>query len=59
MTLEQRNTAILKMLVEQTKAKTSSKAVARASLIKEGIYTRSGNLAPKFGGKGAKAKTAA
>lgn len=57
MTLEQRNKAILEVLAEQTKAKTSSPAAARAALIKEGIYTPKGNLRAKFGG--GKAKTAA
>lgn len=57
MTLEQRNAAILKVLAEQTKRKTASRAKARAALIKEGIYTPKGNLRAKFGG--GKPKTAA
>ena len=57
MTIEQRNRAILKVLAEQTKAKTSSPEAARRALIKEGIYTAKGNLRAKFGG--GKAKTAA
>ena len=50
MTIEQRNAAILQALAEQTKRNTVSPDVARAALISEGIYTKDGQLRPKFGG---------
>lgn len=59
MTLEQRNAAILKVLAEQTKRNTVSSEVARAALIAEGIYTKDGQLRPKFGGPRKKASVAA
>jgi hypothetical protein len=51
MTSEAQRAAIKKMIERHTKAVAASKEVARASLIKEGIYTRDGKLAPSYGGK--------
>lgn len=59
MTIEQRNAAILKALAEQTKRNTVSRDTARAALISEGIYTKDGQLRPKFGGPRKKARVAA
>lgn len=59
MTLEKRNAAILKALAEQTKRNTVSRETARAALIAEGIYTKEGQLRPKFGGPRKKASAAA
>ena len=53
----QRNAEILKMLEDETKRATVSKATARATLINEGIYTKSGKLRAEFGGS--KKETAA
>ena len=50
MTHAQRNAGILKMLEEETKRATVSKATARAALINEGIYTKKGKLRAEFGG---------
>lgn len=51
MTLKERNALILKALKEQTKRDTASPETARKVLIKEGIYTKSGNLSQRFGGR--------
>jgi hypothetical protein len=51
MTQTQRNAEIIKILAAHTKKNTVSKAVARASLIAEGIYTKDGKLRPEFGGE--------
>lgn len=59
MTIEQRNAAILKALAEQTKRNTVSPETARAALIAEGIYTKDGQLRPKFGGPRKKAAAVA
>lgn len=58
MTLEQHNARLLKALDEQAKRKTTSKEVARASLIAGSIYTPKGNLRAEFGGRNWKAKAA-
>ncbi|UZK64823.1 hypothetical protein [Sphingomonas sp. M1-B02] len=50
MTHAQRNAGILKMLEEETKRATVSKATARETLINEGIYTKKGKLRAEFGG---------
>lgn len=55
MTLAQRNGEILRILDAQTKRNTVSKAVARAALIDEGLYTKKGKLRVEFGGKSKKA----
>lgn len=54
MTDEQRRRAIKQLIKKHTAASTVSKKAARAALIKEGIYTKSGNLRPWYGGKGKK-----
>ncbi|HEY5412578.1 MAG TPA: hypothetical protein VIJ94_17810 [Caulobacteraceae bacterium] len=59
MTSEKRHAAISKLIERHTAANTVSKAVARESLIKEGIYTKKGALRVEFGGESKKAKTAA
>ncbi len=50
MTSEAQRAAIKKLIREYTKETTASPEKARAALIKEGIYTRSGKLAPRYGG---------
>lgn len=59
MTDAQRRIAIQDLIEKHTAANTVSKAVARASLISEGIYTQKGELRVEFGGQGKKAKSAA
>jgi hypothetical protein len=59
MTLEQRNAEIAKILREQTKRNTVSRAVARAALIDEGIYTKKGKIRAVFGGEPKKEPEAA
>jgi hypothetical protein len=55
MTLEQRNAEIFKLLKEQTKRNTVSRAAARAALIDEGIYTKKGKVRAEYGGEPRKA----
>ncbi len=50
MTSDAQRAAIKKMIERHTKAVTTSKKAARDSLIKEGVYTRDGKLAPSYGG---------
>lgn len=61
MTDEQRRAAVLRTIAEYTTANTTSQQVARAALIREGIYTEDGKLRREYGGPGAddKAKPAA
>lgn len=59
MTDEKRHAALLAYIEEYTAANTATKADARATLIREGIYTEDGELEPEFGGPPKKAKTAA
>ena len=59
MTVAQRNAEILRLLAQQTKLNTASKAAARASLIAEGIYTKKGALRVEYGGKSKKALSGA
>jgi len=59
MTDAQRRAAIQTLIKKHTDANTTSQAVARASLIKEGIYTKKGNLRVEFGGETKKSKSAA
>lgn len=47
---EKRHAEIKKLIAAHTAASTISKAVARKSLIDEGIYTRKGKLRVRFGG---------
>lgn len=49
MTEEQR-AKLLKFIDEYTAKNTVSQKVAREALIREGIYTKDGNLRPEFGG---------
>lgn len=58
MTDVQRRAAIQALIKRHTAANTTSRAVARTSLIKEGIYTKKGALRVEFGGAGKKIKTA-
>jgi hypothetical protein len=51
MTEAQRHKAIQRLIKRYTAANTASKAVARKTLIKEGIYTKKGDLRPEYGGK--------
>jgi hypothetical protein len=51
MTQNQRNAAIKRLLNTYTAANTSSAAVARQGLIREGIYTEEGKLRREFDGK--------
>ncbi|WP_204262623.1 hypothetical protein [Methylobacterium sp. BTF04] len=51
MTDEKRRTAIKALIAKRTVANTASKAVARAALIREGIYKQDGKLQVKFGGE--------
>ena len=50
MTDAQRRIAIKRLIQKHTAANTVSKAVARATLIDEGIYTKKGKLRVEFGG---------
>jgi hypothetical protein len=59
MTHAQRNERILKAIEDGTARASVSKQVARATLIKEGIYTTKGNLRAEFGGKAGKKTVAA
>ena len=59
MTIAERNKKILAAIAKETKRATASKEIARATLIREGIYTRSGKLRPEYGGEGKKKKNAA
>jgi hypothetical protein len=56
MTSEAQRAAIIKMIEQHTKTVTVTKEAARESLIKEGIYTRTGKLSARYGG--ARKKTA-
>lgn len=47
---EERNSRIMAHIAEYTRVNTVSRAVARAALIREGIYTQEGELMPEFGG---------
>jgi hypothetical protein len=59
MTQTQRNEKILKAIKEETARATASKKVARATLIKEGIYTNKGKLRVEFGGEGGRKSVSA
>jgi hypothetical protein len=51
MTQTQRNAAIKRLLKTYTAANTASPDVARQGLIREGIYTKKGELRREFSGK--------
>lgn len=50
MTLAERNEKIIAAIRALTEEATRSPGAARALLIKEGIYTADGDLAPEYGG---------
>jgi hypothetical protein len=56
MTSDAQRAAIKKMIEQHTKTVTTDKQTARDSLIKEGFYTKDGNLTEQYGG--GKKKTA-
>lgn len=59
MTHAERNAAIKKLIEQRTEATTSTREIARETLIKEGIYTKKGNLTANYGGSyGKKTATA-
>lgn len=51
MTGDQQRAAIKAMIKRHTKKVTVSKRAARASLIKEGFYTKRGDLTEQYGGE--------
>jgi len=53
----ERNKKILAIIEEYTKRATVSQKVARETLIREGIYTKKGQLRVEFGGPGKKRKS--
>lgn len=55
----QRLDAIAKLIEKHTRKATKSKAIARKTLIKEGIYTKDGQISEEFGGPVKKNKDAA
>ena len=59
MTEDKRRAAIKKLIAERKAANTVSRAVARETLIKEGLYTQDGKLKAAFGGGGKTAPRAA
>ncbi len=50
MTQAQRNSAIKQLIKDYTAKNTTTPELARAALIREGIYTKDGELMPQFGG---------
>jgi hypothetical protein len=50
MTHAQRNERILKAIAKETARAIESRKTARETLIREGIYTKSGKLKAEFGG---------
>lgn len=50
MTHAQRNKTIMKLIEKRTAAMMASPKAAREILIKEGIYTKKGELRTEFGG---------
>lgn len=59
MTHAQRNKKILDAIATETARALSSQKVARATLIKEGIYTKRGKLRAEFGGEKSKGRATA
>ncbi|WP_146217025.1 hypothetical protein [Falsiroseomonas bella] len=43
--------AIKRIIQRHTAVNTTSRAVARAALVREGIHTADGRLAPEYGGR--------
>ena len=48
--ISERNKKILDLIDEYTKCATASQKTARETLIREGIYTKSGQLRAEYGG---------
>ena len=59
MDLVKRNAAIIAMIAEYTKTNTAPKQLARAALVRSGIYTKKGQLRAEFSGSAKKTTTAA
>lgn len=59
MTHTQRNKKILDAIATETARALSSQKAARATLIKEGIYTKKGKLRAEFGGEEVKERATA
>jgi hypothetical protein len=59
MTIEERNSAIKQLIENYTIEHTKTPEIARAALIREGIYTEDGKLMPRFGGPNGKKTRAA
>lgn len=51
MTAEAQRAVIKKLIEQHTREATADKQKARASLIKEGVYTSEGKLTDRYGGK--------
>jgi hypothetical protein len=54
MTPTERHSAIKQLIKDYTAKHTRSPKAARTALIREGIYTKDGELMPEFGGPTAK-----
>jgi len=52
MTKEERTEAVRRQIAEYTAAANETRQKAREALIREGIYTPDGNLAPRYRGEG-------
>lgn len=59
MTDRERRIQIEKLIKDYTVKNTATKQLARETLIKEGIYTKTGQLRPEFGGPSKKIKVPA
>lgn len=51
MTADAQRAAIKEMIQRRTAEAVQSRETARQTLIKEGVYTRNGELTPAYGGK--------
>jgi len=51
MTTDAQRAAIKQMIERHTRTAVATKESARASLVKEGVYTKAGKLTEAFGGK--------
>lgn len=58
MTSERRLALVTALAARHAKANTASPAAAKKVLVREGIYTRSGDLSPNYGGSGSKTNDA-
>lgn len=52
MTTEAQRKIIKKLIQKHTRKMTRSRKIARAGLIREGIYNRAGELTVQYGGEG-------